>query len=402
MKIDTDPKKIDDLLSRGTEDIIDKEHLRNALLSGKQLRIKLGIDPTGPKIHLGRATILFKLRDFQKLGHQIVLIIGNFTALVGDASDKDSRRPVVTQEKIEENLKDYLSQIGKILDLDKIEMHYNKEWFGEMKLEEILKISMNFTAQQMIQRRNFKERWEEGKEIGIHELLYPMLQGYDSTVIKSDVEIGGFDQLFNLKTGRDLQRIYGQEPQDVMTFKMIYGLDGRKMSTSWGNVINILDEPNDMFGKLMSLRDELIMDYFTCCTRLPMDEVNGYKKQLENKEVNPKEIKKTLAKAVIENFHPSEIADNAEKEWENQFEEKELPTEIEEIIISEKEMNILDLLIKLGLFKSKGEARRVVEQGGVKIIRGDVVENKNDWQEIIKIEQGMIIQSGKRYFKKII
>ncbi|MFA5080124.1 MAG: tyrosine--tRNA ligase [Candidatus Paceibacterota bacterium] len=405
MKIDTDPKKIDELLSRGTEDIIDKEHLRNALLSGKQLRIKLGIDPTGPKIHLGRATILFKLRDFQKLGHKIILIIGNFTALVGDASDKDSRRPVVTQEKIDENLKDYLLQIGKILDIENeeiFEKYYNMEWFGKMELEEILKISMNFTAQQMIQRRNFKERWESGKEIGVHELLYPMLQGYDSIVVKSDVELGGFDQLFNLKTGRDLQKIYGQEPQDVMTFKMIYGLDGRKMSTSWGNVINITDEPNDMFGKLMSLRDELIIDYFICCTRLPMDEINNYKKQLDNKEINPKKIKKILAKAIIENFHPAEIADSAEKEWENQFEEKELPTEIKEIELPKNDFNIIELLLKAGLFKTKGEARRVVEQGGVKIIKGSKIEIKNDWQEMVKIEKGMIIQSGKRNFRKIV
>ncbi|MCK9578437.1 tyrosine--tRNA ligase [bacterium] len=401
MKIDTDVKKIDELLNRGSEDIIDREHLKSALLSGKQLRIKLGIDPTGPKIHLGRSTVLFKLRDFQRLGHKIVLIIGNFTALVGDASDKDSRRPVITEEKIEENLRDYLSQIGKILNLEDIEIYYNKEWFGKMKLEEILKISMNFTAQQMIQRRNFKERWEEGKEIGLHELLYPMLQGYDSTVIKSDVEIGGFDQLFNLKTGRDMQKLYGQEPQDVMTLKMIYGLDGRKMSTSWGNVINISDEPNDMFGKLMSLRDELILDYFTCCTRLPMEEIDEYKEKLDNKDVNPKEIKKILAKAIIENFHPSEIAQSAEKEWENQFEEKELPSEIEEVVVSENEKNILDLLVEIGLSKSKGEARRVVEQGGVKIIRDGNTEVKNDWQETIKIEKGMIIQSGKRFFKRI-
>jgi tyrosyl-tRNA synthetase len=276
------------------------------------------------------------------------------------------------------------------------------EWFGKMKLEDILKISMNFTAQQMIQRRNFKERWEDGKEIGVHELLYPMLQGFDSTVIKSDVELGGFDQLFNLKTGRDLQKIYGQEPQDVMTFKMIYGLDGRKMSTSWGNVINITDEPNDMFGKLMSLRDELIIEYFICCTRLAMDEINGYKEKLGNKEINPKEIKKILAKAVVESFYPKEVADNAKKEWENQFEEKELPAGIEEVELTENVFNIVELLLKVGLFKTKGEARRVIEQGGIKIIKGSAVEIIKNWQEEIRVEKGMIIQSGKRYFKKII
>jgi uncharacterized protein (TIGR02145 family) len=234
MKIITDENKIEDILRRGTEDIIEKESLKKRLLSGKQLNIKLGIDPTGPKIHLGRATILMKLRDFQELGHNIILIIGNFTALIGDASDKDAMRRVLTEKEVKENLKDYLSQIGKILDIKKVQVKYNKDWLGKLKIEELIQLSMNFTAQQMIQRRNFKERWDEGKPIGLHELMYPLLQGYDSVVIKSDVEIGGFDQLFNLKAGRILQRVFNQEPQDVMTLKMIYGLDGRKMSTSWG------------------------------------------------------------------------------------------------------------------------------------------------------------------------
>ena len=193
MKIITDENKIEDILRRGTEDIIEKESLKKRLLSGKQLNIKLGIDPTGPKIHLGRATILMKLRDFQELGHNIILIIGNFTALIGDASDKDAMRRVLTEKEVKENLKDYLSQIGKILDIKKVQVKYNKDWLGKLKIEELIQLSMNFTAQQMIQRRNFKERWDEGKPIGLHELMYPLLQGYDSVVIKSDVEIGGFD-----------------------------------------------------------------------------------------------------------------------------------------------------------------------------------------------------------------
>ncbi|MDD4409050.1 MAG: tyrosine--tRNA ligase [Candidatus Pacebacteria bacterium] len=405
MQIDTDFKKIEELLTRGTEDIIDRKDLSKALSSGRQLRIKLGIDPTGSKIHLGRASILFKLRDFQRLGHKIVLIIGNFTALIGDASDKESMRPVLTKESIEDNLKDYLNYIGKIIDLSEVEVHYNKDWFGEMKLEDIIRISMNFTAQQMINRRNFKERWDTDKPIGIHEILYPMLQGYDSVKINSDVEIGGFDQLFNLKTGRDLQRVYGQEPQNIMTLKMIYGLDGRKMSTSWGNVINISDTPNDMFGKLMSLKDELINDYFICCTRIEMEKVNEYKEQMEKEGINPKMIKKILAKEIICNFYSEEEADSAEREWENQFENKELPSEIEEVLIEAGEMNILDLVVLLGLSKSKGEARRVLEQGGIKIIYDNdpnSSELKSDWQEVVQIKKGMIVQSGKRYYKKIV
>jgi tyrosyl-tRNA synthetase len=221
MKIITDENKIDEILSRGTEDIIDKENLKKKLMSGKQLNIKLGIDPTGPLIHLGRATIFMKLKDFQDLGHKITLIIGDFTALIGDASDKDSIRKPKTEAEIKENLKDYLKQIGKILDLKKVDVRHNKDWFGKMKAEELIKLAMEFTAQQMIQRRNFKERWDNDKPIGVHELLYPLLQGYDSVVIKSDLELGGFDQLFNLKAGRELQKAFNQEPQDVATFRRI-------------------------------------------------------------------------------------------------------------------------------------------------------------------------------------
>ncbi|HNY36209.1 MAG TPA: tyrosine--tRNA ligase [Candidatus Pacearchaeota archaeon] len=401
MKIIVDEEKINEILSRGTEDIIDKEHLKKKLMSGKQLNIKFGIDPTGPKIHLGRATILMKLKDFQDLGHKITLIIGDFTALIGDASDKDSIRKPLTEKEIKENLKDYLSQIGKILDLKKVEVKHNKDWFGKMKAEELIRLAMNFTAQQMIQRRNFKERWDNEKPIGVHELLYPLLQGYDSVVIKSDLEIGGFDQLFNLKAGRELQKIFNQEPQDVMTLRMIYGLDGRKMSTSWGNVINILDNPKDMFGKLMTLNDDLIIGYFESCTRVPMLQINEFKNSLERKEMNPKAIKKILAKEIITFFYDGEKAKEAEKEFEQVFEDKKLPSEIEEIKINEKKINVQDLLVKLSLASSKGEAKRLIEQGGVRAIKGENIEEIKDWQLEMQIEKGIIIQVGKRNFRKI-
>lgn len=402
MKIITDESKIDEILSRGAEDIIDKENLKKKLMSGRQLNIKFGIDPTGPLIHLGRATILMKLKDFQDLGHKITLIIGDFTALIGDASDKDSIRKPKTEAEIKENLKDYLKQIGKILDLKKVDVRHNKDWFGKMKAEELIKLSMNFTAQQMIQRRNFKERWDNDKPIGVHELTYPLLQGYDSVVIKSDLEIGGFDQLFNLKAGRELQRVFNQEPQDVMTLRMIYGLDGRKMSTSWGNVINILDEPKDMFGKLMSLRDELIIGYFESCTRVPMLQINEFKNSLENKSVNPKEIKKILAKEIISIFYDKKKAEEAEKEFEQVFEEKKLPSEIEEVKIEEGKINVQELLVKLGLASSKGEAKRLIEQGGVRLINGENIQEIGDWQLEIQVQKGVIVQVGKRNFRKIV
>lgn len=404
MEINTDPKKIDEILSRGTEDIIDKKHLRQELLSGRQLNVKFGVDPTGPKIHLGRATLLLKLKDFQALGHKIILIIGNFTAQIGDASDKDSLRKPLTKEEINKNLENYLPQIGKVLDLKKTEVYYNEKWLSVLKLHTLISLSMNFTAQQMIQRRNFKERWEAGKPIGVHEMFYPILQGYDSVAINADLEVGGFDQLFNLKTGRDIQKFFGMKPQDVMTLKMIYGLDGRKMSTSWGNVINITDEPEDMFGKIMSLRDEQIFEYFECCTRVPMEEIKKIQKDLESKKINPKEAKKILAKEIISIFYgpDPEPSRAAEEEFEKVFEKKDLPTKIKEVAIKNKEINLLDLLLKLGLFNSKAEARRVVQQSGVKFIFNKKTEIKSDWQEVVKIKKGTIVQSGKRNFRKII
>jgi tyrosyl-tRNA synthetase len=400
MKIITDENKIEEILSRGTEDIIDRDNIKKKLMSGKRLNIKFGIDPTGPKIHLGRASVLMKLRDFQDLGHKIIFIIGNFTALIGDASDKDAIRKPKTEKEIKENIKEYFKQIGMVLDLKKIDIKYNKDWFGKMKIEEIIKLSMNFTAQQMIQRRNFKERWDNDKPIGVHELLYPLLQGYDSVVLKSDLEIGGFDQLFNLKAGRELQKVFGQEPQDVMTLKMIYGLDGRKMSTSWGNVINIMDEPKDMFGKLMSLQDELIPDYFESCTRIPMIQINQFKQNLLEKTVNPKELKKILGKEIVAYFYGHKKAEEAEKEFEKVFENKELPTEIEEVSISESSMDAQDLLVKIDLVKSKSEAKRLIEQNGARVIDGD--ESRNISLGNIEIKKGMIIQAGKRHFKKIV
>lgn len=388
--------KIEELISRGTEDIIDKKYLKEALLSGKKLNVKFGIDPTGPKIHLGRATLLMKLKDFQDLGHKITLIIGDFTALIGDASDKTAMRKSLTPEEIKQNMKNYLPQIGRILDLKKVDVKYNSEWLGKLSTKELLRICMNFTAQQMIQRRNFKERWEGGKEIGLHELLYPIFQGYDSVAIKSDIELGGFDQLFNLKTGRDLQRMFNQKPQDIMTLRMIYGLDGRKMSTSWGNVINILDDPKDIFGKIMSLKDELIFDYFESCTRVPLSEIKKIKKEIKN----PKEVKKILGKEIVKQFYSEKEAETAQKEFEKIFEKKDLPTKIKEIKIKEKEINILDLMVLSGLSSSKGEAKRVVEQGGFKIIKGKNSKVEKDWKKIITIEE-MVLQSGKRNFIKI-
>ncbi len=255
-------EQIDRLLSRNVEDVIDRKHLAEALRSGKKLRIKHGVDPTGPKIHIGRAVALWKLREFQELGHTIVLIIGDFTAQIGDPSDKLEKRPFLSREQIEKNLKDYLPQIAKIIDLKKTEVRYNSEWLAKLNLRDFSELADLFSFQQILERRNFQDRWRKHEEISYREGTYPLLQGYDSVAVKADAELGGTDQLFNLLAGRKIQERYEQKPQDIMTTKMIIGLDGRKMSTSWGNVINISDDPDEQFGKTMSLRDELIPEYF--------------------------------------------------------------------------------------------------------------------------------------------
>ena len=398
MQIETNYKKVEEVLTRGVEKVINLNHLRKRLLSGRKLRIKHGIDPTGPKIHIGRATQLWKLKDFQELGHKIILIIGDFTAQIGDASDKQAMRRPLTAKEVKENMKNYIKQIAKILDIKKVEFHYNSEWLSKLTIKKLLNLAMNFTAQQTIQRRNFKERWERGKPIGLHELAYPLLQGYDSVAVKADVELGGFDQLFNLKAGRDIQKIFGQESQDIMTLKMLFGLDGRKMSTSWGNVINITDKSEEQFGKIMSMKDELILDYFELCTRIPLEEIKKMGKELKKNQINPRDLKLKLAREIVRLYHGKKAAKRAEKEFRRVFERKELPSRIPNISIKVKKLNILNLLVETKLTSSKSEAKRLILQKAVKI-NGVLKEN---WQEIIEIKNGMVIQVGKRRFRKVV
>ncbi len=388
-------EKIEDILSRGVEDVIDKNVLRKKLESGEKLRIKLGVDPTGPKIHLGRASQFWKLKAFQDLGHQIVLIIGDFTAQIGDASDKQAMRTPLTEKEIKENMKGYVEQIGKILDMSKVELRYNSEWLGKMNIDKFISLAMSFTAQQLIRRRNFKERWDEDKPIGLHEMTYPLLQGYDSVAVEADVEIGGFDQLFNLKAGRKIQKIFDQEPQQIMTSQMLYGLDGRKMSTSWGNVVTIVDEPEDMFGKIMSLNDELMIDYFNLCAFYSQEEMETVKKRIS--EENPKKIKKELAEEIVSLYHGKGEAKRARKEFEKVFEEGKNPGDMPEIKVDEKSMGALDLVYSTGLIKSKSQAKRLIDQGAVSLDGKKI----NDWKEEIKIKKGTVIQIGKRRFAKI-
>ena len=374
MTISTNSQKIKDILERGVEDVIVKEHLEEALKSGRQLRVKFGIDPTGPKIHLGRASTLSKLKAFQDLGHLIVLIIGDFTATIGDPSDKLSKRPTLTKEQVKKNMRDYAKQIGKLLDMDKVELRYNSKWLEKLNLKDIGELAECFSFQQMAARRNFKERVDRGEDVSMREMLYPLMQGYDSVAVKSDVEVGGFDQLFNLKAGRAIQKQYGQPEQDILTTQMIEGTDGRKMSTSWGNVINISDSPSEMFGKVMSIKDELITEYLLLCTEMPADKIKTLEEDLKSNKLNPKDAKAMLAQNLTAMYHGPSAAVSAKDTFFKVFTKGGVPDDALRIFIKNKEF-LSDLLVKNNLVGSKTEFRRLVSNGAIEEIgKGKILD----------------------------
>ncbi len=399
-----DKAKLEELLTRGVEDVIVRAELEKKLKSGKKLRIKLGIDPTNPQIHIGRATALWKLRAFQDLGHQITLVIGTFTGVIGDASDKDSERPLVERKTIEENMQTYAKQIGKILDMKKVELYYNGDWFDKMPLQKFFALTQIFTIQQMIERENFAKRIKANKPVGIHETLYPMLQGYDSVEMKTDVEIGGSDQLFNMLAGREVQKAYKMDQQNVMTLHLLEGTDGRKMSSSWGNCIYISDEPLEMYGKVMTVRDELIPVYFKLCTDVPLEQVTALEQAMSGALVednmmtvfgdpaNPRDTKASLARTIVARYHGDKAALQAEEAWNAQFREGNKP----KIIPTKKTkpgtlLNVVSDLFGL----SKSDVRRLVAQNGIRV--DDVaVENVDQ-----KISKDCLIQVGKRRFIQV-
>jgi tyrosyl-tRNA synthetase len=387
-------KKIKDLLERGVNEVIDREHLEKRLLSGEKLRIKLGIDPTSPNIHIGRAVVLLKLKDFQDLGHQIVFIIGDFTGEIGDTSDKESERPLLSAKQIKENVKTYIEQVGRILDIDKTEIHFNSQWLKKIGYQEIGRQADQFSLAEFIARENINKRLKSGKRISLRELLYPLMQGYDSVVVKADLEIGGTDQRFNILAGRVLQSYYQQPPQDILMMNLILGRDKRKMSSSWGNTINILDSPEDMFGKVMSLDDDLIISYFEHCTRVPLFEVEEYSKQLKQDQVNPRDLKLRLAREITSIYWGEDKAKQAQENFSLIFQKKQKPRKI--LTKSTVKKNIIDVLVDLNLAQSKTEARRLIEQKGVRV-NEQTIENFS-----FRVKKGDLIQKGKRFFLKII
>jgi tyrosyl-tRNA synthetase len=391
----TDEKKIEEVLSRGVEEIIEKDRLKEKLKIGKQLRIKLGIDPTSPNIHLGRAIPLMKLRDFQELGHKIVLIIGDFTALIGDTSDKDSERPMLGEDQVEKNMKDYVEQAGKILDIHSCEIEHNSKWLKKLSYNEICKQADVFSLSDFSSRENIKKRLDAGKRVSLREIMYPLMQGYDSVAVKSDVELGGTDQRFNLLAGRELQRYYKEEPQDIMMLPIIEGLDGRKMSSSWGNTINLNDSPKDMHGKIMSLRDDLIIKYFKLVTRIDLNKIDEYTKEI-NDGGNPRDIKMKLAYELVKFYHGEEEAKKADEFFINTFSKKEVPEDVQTIEAPHGSL-LKDVLIEKQVVSSGSDWRRLVDGNAVTYAGTEEVVKDT----YLKVEKEMTLRIGKKRFVKI-
>ena len=386
-------QQIDELLSRGVTEVINKEELRSLLLGKKKLRVKLGIDPTSPNIHIGRAVVLWKLRAFQELGHKIVFIVGDFTGLIGDTSDKDSERPMLTEAQVKSNLKSYLTQAFKILDKTKTETHFNSKWLKKLGLAEIGSMANLFGLHEFEARENISKRMKAGKRVSLRELLYPLMQGYDSVAVKADVELGGTDQRFNLLAGRTIQPAFGQIPQQILTTELLEGTDGRKMSSSWGNVVNLLDEPKDMFGKIMSISDELIEKYFTLATRVPLKEIEA----VITKNQNPRDQKLVLAERITALYHGDKKASEARTHFISQFSKKELPSDIPTVKITPGNYQLTELLLKAKLVVSKSEARRLIEQKGVRM-NGEVAASQS---VTIGKQNNLLLQVGKRKFVTI-
>ena len=375
-------------IRRGTNEIISEEELVKKLNSGKKLRIKLGVDPTAPDLHLGHSVIINKLKTFQDLGHTIVFLIGDFTARIGDPSGRSATRPMMTEEQIMANIKTYQDQVFKILDKDKTEVVFNSKWLNKLGIEGLLKLASKHTVAQMLVRDDFEKRFKADIPISIVEFMYPLLQAYDSVALQADVELGGNDQKFNLLLGRDMQRDAGQEPQVVITMPLLVGTDGvKKMSKSYKNYIALNDKPQDMFGKIMSISDDLMMVYYELLTQENLEEI---------KQMHPKEAKMKLGMIIVERYWGKEEAQTAKDEFNKIFANKDLPTEIEVYKCNKNKIRLSELLFVSKMVASKNEARRLIEQGGAKVNNEKVTTDTE-----IEIKDGTILQAGKRKFKKI-
>ena len=396
-----------EVLKQGVSDLISeedlKEKLKEAAEENRPLRVKLGLDPTAPDIHLGHTVVLKKLKQFQDLGHEVYLIIGDFTGRIGDPSGKSKTRKQLTKEQIEENARTYEKQFSKILDEDKTKLVFNSSWLAEMDFEDVIRLSSKYTVARMLEREDFHNRYVENKPISIHEFFYPLMQGYDSIAIEADVELGGTDQRFNLLVGRNLQKEYGQEPQVLIMMPILEGLDGtEKMSKSLDNYIGIKDKPADMYGKVMSIPDDLIVRYFELVTEVDVKRVEKIKEDIEVNNVNPMQYKKELAHTIVKEYHGEEQAKQAAEEFANVFSKGNLPEDIPEVEISKDQLEdgelwIVKIVAATGMVDSNSEARRMIKQGAVSI-------DDKKYEKInldLEVKDGMIVQIGKRRFAKI-
>lgn len=391
------------ILSRGCEEIINeaefKKKLEKSISTNTPLKIKLGIDPSGTELHLGHAVPLRKLKQFQDLGHQVYFLIGTFTGRIGDPTGKSETRKMLSEEQVMENIKTYLDQVKLILDLDKINVVYNADWLEKLSLVDVLKLLSMFTVSQMISREDFAKRLSENKPVSLIEFMYPILQGYDSVELQADVELGATEQKFNLLRGRDLQKNFGQEQQICMIMPILVGLDGvEKMSKSLGNYIGVKDTPNDMFGKIMSISDELMENYYTMITEVPSEKIEEIKQEIANGNLHPMEAKKQLGQEVVKIYYGEEAGIEARNWFENVFSKRNLDVDLPEVELEYKEVGVIDLLVKeTALVNSTSEARRLIEQGGFKI--NDVAIK--DVKATVVLESGMIVRAGKKKIVKV-
>lgn len=401
-KVSTDKQLIEKFLSRGVENVYPKaDFVQAQLASGKRLTMYLGIDPTGPTLHLGHAIALMKLREWQELGHRVILLIGSFTGMIGDPTDKAATRQPLTKADVLENSKKYQTQAATFLRFDgdnPAEVVFNHEWLEKLSFADVVGIASHFTVQQMLERDMFEKRLEEGKPIHLHEFLYPLMQGYDSVALDTDGEIGGNDQTFNMLAGRDLMRSMKNKEKFIITMKLLVDPTGKKMGKSEGNMITMEDGPNDMYGKIMSWPDELIVPAFDICTRVETGEIEELKQAIQA-GANPRDAKMRLAREIVMIYHGADKAAEAEEYFVKTIQNKEMPDEVEERIVPSSPISIIDALVETGLAPSKSEARRLVEQGGVKA-GGTVITSV---EEMIAVPaEGVVVQKGKHTFVRLI
>lgn len=398
------PKQQLEILTRGAVDVVSREELLEKLRRGKPLRIKYGADPSAPDLHLGHSVPLWRLRRFQDLGHTIVFIIGDFTGRIGDPSGRSRTRPMLSEEEVRANAATYAAQVGKILDISRCEIVYNSEWFSKMGAEGLLRLAAHYTVARMLERDDFAKRMTAEAPIAIVELLYPLIQAYDSVMVRADVEIGGTDQLFNMLVGRDIMRAYDMEPQVVMTWPLLVGTDGHeKMSKSLGNYIGVTDPPNEMFGKLMSIPDDLLPQYLELLVEMPPDEIAQLQEEMAAGAVNPRDVKDDMARRIVALYHGQEAARQASEEFRRVFSQRELPSEMPEIAVSAEELAggkiwLVRLITTAGFAPSNSEARRLIRQGAVSINDVTITDENAE----VEVRTGDVLRVGKRRFGRVI